>query len=460
MNRYILSKPISIFYKPEGDATGSSGDGDHIHEQEGDKKVHVSNDEGFAKFRERFTVKNNASVDKGGDPKNPPTAEQIDQARKDTERLAAERQADKEKNERIGKQVEEKKRAGGNIDRILESKRSAEKERDEYKARLEKYEKEEKPAIEGKIAELQSRIDSGELSASKEKEYTEKIAGLEAKMNEREESLVNENSTLRKRLAFYNLAEDDDFKREYVEPVAQAYTDAVEVLTQDRQKAALRNALAINRQILQTTDPSEIQKLTQERDEHLNAITDDLKGFSSTKFTEAITRYITHSKKHAQALQDHEATTSNLRQEAQKRADKAKAERIATWRKTYENTATEYKVELTAEEKKLAKELNLDPDSELSEADQIASKTVMGKSSMTEAIDIIHRGRVYPALKAKIAIMDKQLKDRDAIIAKLRGASTGDGDVSGNAGEGSGQKKNEKPSREDFHKRFSANRFS
>lgn len=449
MKRSILTNGIQFFLKPDG-GEGGGGDAEHLHEQE-DKTVVVDKSEKFAKFREKFTMKEKAPIEAG----EKPTQEQVDDARKQTERLAAEREEQRKQAEATGKKIEENKRAGSNVPKILEDKRATEKERDEYKSKVEKYEKEEKPAIEKKIADLEAKIAKG-VSEEKEAEYTNKITDLETKMKEREDTLVNENQGLRSRLAFYNLQEDPDFIEKYVAPVREHYAEAAEVLTTDRQRAALRQALAINGQVLRATDKEERSKLMLERDDALDAITQDLKGFPGQRFTAAITQYIKASQDHARAMQDHEATTNEIRQQAQQRSDRARADRLASWDKAYKVTKEEYKKEetLTPDEQKLAKELGIDVDGELQKADLIASKTVLGKSSMTDAIDMIHRGRVYSAQKARIQILEKQLADRDSVITKLRGAGT-EGGNRNTQGNGSGEKqKTEKPTREEWQKKF------
>lgn len=460
MKRFILTNGIQQFLKPEGGGGGSGGgESEHLHEQEhekageekGKEKAHVPESEGFAKFNERFSAKKNAPIAEGGKP----TPEQVEDARKQTERLAAEREAQRKQSQETGRKMEENKRAGSNVPKILDEKRQAEKDRDEYKAKLEKYEKEEKPAIEQKIKALEEQIEKG-VSSKKEAELTGKITELESTLKEREDSLVNENQGLRKRLAFYNLQEDDDFKEKYVRPVQEAYSEAVEVLTDDRQKAALRQALAINGQVLRARDPEEKSKLTRERDDFLNQVAEDLKGISSQRFVGAITRYITASQEHAKAMQDHEVTTAEIRQQAQQKADRARAERLASWDKTFKVTQQQYddETKLSPDEVKLAKELNLDVDSELTKANLIASQTVLGKSSMLDAIDMIHRGRVYSVQKVRIQILEKQLKDRDEVITKLRGAGTEGGNKTSEGG-GSGKKtENERPTRAEWQSKF------
>ena len=467
MKRYILTSGIQTFLKPDdgGGSGGSGGEGEHIHEQEGDEgkesqQVSVDKSERFAKFREQFSVSKNAPVDQGGKPGNKPSQEAVDQARADTERIARERAEQKRQAEQSGEKIRENtNRPGSNVPKNVEAKRKAELERDDFKTKVEKYEQTEKPAFEAKISELQAKIDEG-VSAKKEAELTGKITELETQMREKEDSLVNENQNLKKRLAFYNLAEDPDFKEKFEKPVVEAYNEAFETLSDDKQRGLLRQAIALNAQYLRSTDKAERAQIRNDRDSILTAVQEDLKGFAGQNFFGAMMRYIKGSEVHAQALQDHEATTHSIREKAQEQANKARAERLASWDKTFKVTAQQYDedAKFTDDEKTILKDLKLDVDNDLKAAELLASNVVIGKSKMEDAIDMIHKGRVYPAMKAKMKVLAKQIADRDAIIAKLRGSGPSGGDTSQNGGEGSGSRKPEKQSREEWQRQFSANR--
>ncbi len=166
--------------------------------------------------------------------------------------------------------------------------------------------------------------------------------------------------------------------------------------------------------------------------------------------------YIRHSQGHAAALRDHESTTTKLREDAQQQSNRAYVNRLETWDKAFRATADNYKdaCTLTKEEMQAAKDLGYDVDDELKKSELLASKTIVGQTGMNEAVDLIHKGRVYPALKAKNMILEKQLAERDALIKKLRGGGTGGGESHG----GAEKKPAEKQSREEWQKQFSANR--
>lgn len=462
MNKFILINGIKHLLAPDKGGSQGSGEGEHDDgEQKEDKTVAVSQDEKFAKFREQFTVKNKASVNQGGKPDNESTQEEIDQQRADNERIAKEREAQVKQSQETGKTIaeNERKKPGSNVPRIVEEKRKAELERDDFRTRVEKYEKEEKPALEAKIAELNQKIEEG-VSPKKEAEFQSKIVTLETQMKEKEDTLVNENQSLKKRLAFYNLSEDDDFKEKYVQPVVDAHKEAVMILTDNNQKMLLRQALAINAQYLRSRDDDERATLQNERDGLLSQIQGDLQGFAGQRFYGAMMNYVRLTEAHAQALQNHEVTSAKIREQVQERTNRDRADRLASWDKTFKVVSQQFDedTKFTDAEKAIMKDLGLDVDDELKASNLAASNVVIGKGGMETAIDVIHRGRVYPALKAKLKVLEKQIKDRDSIIVKLRGASPG-GETSVNEGEGSGKKADEKkPTREEWQKKFSANR--
>jgi hypothetical protein len=74
---------------------------------------------------------------------------------------------------------------------------------------------------------------------------------------------------------------------------------------------------------------------------------------------------------------------------------------------------------------------------------------------MLEAIDLIHKGRVHPALTAKNKALEKIVKDQADLIAKLRKGSTTGGESNGSD---TTPKTDQKPTRAEWQKKFSANR--
>lgn len=420
---YILTRSIQF------------ADDDHLKEQaheNGDEDKSKSGGGGTPDFEARkkahfakFGASQTAPTQVGGDINNPPNQEAVKQAKEQAEQRA---ELDKKRQEEA-----KNKRPGGNVPQILEGKRQAEAERDELKKKVEGYEK-EKPALEAKIKEFETKIAGGELSPAKVKEYEDKIVELETKQREREESLVNETSGLKKRLAFYDLANDPEFKERYEGPVVANHRIALEIIGDDKAKhAALHRALIANATALRAPNAAERGIAEKERNEIISSMLGDMDSFASGRFATAMTNYIETAKQHADALRNHEGTTAKMRAEAAERANASQAERLDTWGKTFDNVAKNYADDEKIEEAdvKAAKELGIDIETESKKMSLLAKKVITGQSNMMEAMDIVHRGRINIVLKAKIAVRDKQLADAQALIAKLRGGGTRGGEAGG-----------------------------
>jgi hypothetical protein len=103
---------------------------------------------------------------------------------------------------------------------------------------------------------------------------------------------------------------------------------------------------------------------------------------------------------------------------------------------TFKQTASEFADEdkLTDEEAKIAKELGFDPDKEKEKHSLLAEKVITGRSTMIEAMEVVHRGRTNPILKMRVAVLEKQLADSKALVEKMSKGGTGGGDSQGASG--------------------------
>lgn len=428
-------------------------------EQE-DKSSIIPEGEAAKSFFGKFSAKKNAPPDQGGDIQSEINQNRVEQITKENEQkkeLSDQDKADAEKvKQKIAQEqkdkAEGKKKPGSNVPELLEKKRLAEARVAELEPKI--------VGFETTIKELQAKIDSGDFSAKKEQEWQEKITTLEIQVAKDKETLVNENKKLLSRLTYHDLQEDPEFQKNYIAPVVTAYQEAVEIVGADEKTMQLINrAVMANSAALRAGTREEKIAAEKERDGILSGIVDDLGNFSGNRFAKAMTEYISNTQKHARALQEHEKTNEELRQQYKERQDREYASRMETWEKTYNVTEQNYVVDetLSTDELKIAKELGIDPDAELKESKQIAKGTLSGKVKVSEAIDIVHRGRVYPILQAKIAIRDKQLKEKDDLIAKLRGSGTKGGDANGT--DVVKEKDSEEKTTDNFLHRFRASRI-
>lgn len=419
------------FLAPDG---GGGDGGGEATEGEGDKPKNLQ------EFNERFSARAIAPTLTG----DKPTEDQIKQA---TTQVEEPKEGEKK--------VE--KKTGAFVPRLVEEKRAAEQKAQEAQARAEKYEKEEKPALETKIQELQSKIDSGELSPLREREYQQRVETLENTLNERETSLVNENKALKDRLSYHSVSESEEFQEEYVAPAVASHKAAVQIITGDQPKLqALHRALIANSASLNAKNEGDYNQAVSERDDLLSSITDGMNTFAAQRFTTAMGLYIQQTERHAKALGDHQNTGEALRKQNEQRRDTERNKILSNWGTQFTRTAEDFKDDevFTDDVAKKAKELGLDVDRELKESAVIAQKTIAGRASMNESVELVHRGRVYPALKAQIKTQSAIIKDLNATISKLRGAGTGNGEGTG----ASSATKSDKPTREEFNNRFSPNR--
>lgn len=449
----LFGSIFRILLSPDGDEGGGGDGGDGK-----ESKAHVPQSEAFKSFAAKFSHKSKAPVEQGGEPDSEANKQAAEQIKADQTRHASDNEERKKQSEEVKRQADEKRKAGSNIPKILEDKRAAEKERDELKTKLEEFEKTTKPALDKQISDLQSKIDSGDYSTKKEAEFQQRITELESKGKEERDTLVNENKEMRQRLSYFDLSEDPQFKREYVNPVIESFDQAVSVLGNDEKKGELlHRAIMANASALKAKDRAARERAERDRDQILSEIAESMPSFAGNRFVSSMNEYISRTYRHAEALSKHEETNKTLRAKATEVQNKAYADKLESWEKTYKIAGSAYSEDetLSDEEKKIAKEIGIDPESDLKKTSILASKTVVGQTKMEEAIDLIHKGRVYPALKAKLSVTQKQLEDAKKLIEKLRnGSNTNIGESAG----GERQEK-EKPTREDFHKRFSASRL-
>lgn len=421
-----------IFLNTDGDGTGN----DTVTTD--DTKGEIVDTPEFKSFREKYTarVKNPTLV--GGLP----TKEQFDAAggeKKEVVELTQEQKdAAAAEAERI-KQTQQKRGPGGNLPSILEGKRRAEAERDEFKTKAETVAA-EKATLETKIAELQTKIDSGKLTDAKEAELQTKITEMEERIQKGDESLVNENKRLKDKVSLYDLSENETFKQQFVEPVIEAYNEAFAALGANEQLQELMGrAINANSSALQAK--TQAARLTHEKDRAaiINQITSGMGEFEADAFKAGMHAYIRKSQAHAVAFQKYSETAEQIRTKEKEKQGQAYTKLIDTWGRAYDTNVAALKEEesLTKEEADLATELGLKVEDELKLHGVQGKKAVTGKATMAESAEIVSKGRLYPVLKAKIAVRDRQLADAQALIKKLRAGGTGGG--------GSSEQKKEEP---------------
>lgn len=343
---------------------------------------------------------------------------------------------------------------GGNLKSILEAKRKAEAEGAELRTKLDKFEKEEKPALEKKVSDLEAKIAEGGHSPAQLKALEDKLSTAEEKLAERETALVNENRGLRERLNFHDIQSDPDFQTSYVKPMSDSFGEATDPIKGDPAKMQLmRKALIANSAALGAPDAETRLAQEKERNAILSQISDSLDEFSRDQFVAGMNGYIRATKQHAAALVKHEETRQEIIKKRTESQTRQRTDIFSQWTKHNDTVATVFdaEAEIDDETAKIIKDLKLEPEKESKEASLTIKKIITGQAGMVESVEMLQRGRLYPVVKAKLAASEHKVKELEATIAKLRGTkATGDSKVA--KSETGGE------SREDFNSRFRASR--
>lgn len=429
-------KPLpQIYHMPEGaEGGGEGGEGKEGAEGQTTKPKNLQ------EFQARFAASKVAPT-LLGKPPIPPKEKETEGKEGEGEEIEGDEIEGDEKT-LVNETIEERsirlqqerirKRAGSNVPKILEDKHKAEAERDELKTKVADFEK-LKTENETKIADLQKKIDSGELSSAKEAEYTQKIEKLEAGIAEERDGLVKENERLKTRVSYFDLAEDDNFKKEFLEPAINAYAAAADAIGADEQaldlleRAAGANSAALNAR----TNEARLSA-QRARDEILTQIEEKLGGFTGKRFSAAVSEYIVRTQNHAKALENHSETAKVMREKLRKENTARYAKTLETWNQLYESSNVKFEEDATLsdEEKETAKELGLKYEDEYKQAGILGKKVANGQATPSESIEMIQKGKLYPVFKARIAVLESRLAAAQAVIKKQRGGGTGGGNDS------------------------------
>jgi hypothetical protein len=450
----ILSKSIINYLVPPDDGfdeqeheRDTSGNGTQVKEGSPDYEARKE------AFNKKFSAGVKAPPELGGAI----TPEQIEQARLAAERKGKTAEEQKLEAQEVAKGAAEKKGPGSNIPKIIDDKRAAEKERDELRAKLQEFETKVKPELDNKISELQKKIDSGDYTPAKEQEFQSKIEKLEAERDKKEQALVTENQSLKNTIAFYDIQQSEEFQKEYLDPVFQAHTEMVSAINGNpKAEKLLQQALQCNGMAIDAKNEADRRAAIQERGVALAAAIEEINDpILSEQLKSGFRDYIKAADAHKKALRNHVEPKAQAIKMAEQKKQEAYAQQIQVWKGTFESEKGLYAKdeELSPEDKKIALDIGIKLDSDIEKSESTALKVVLGKTDMSDAISMVHKGRVYPVLKAKIAIRDRRIADLEAVVAKLRGGGTGGGETT--TPPARRESEDGKPTnREEFHKKF------
>lgn len=419
---YGQVRPQFFFDIPDDDG-GGDGDGEEGKSRVGGKEqIHISKD--ARKFAERFRPP-------AGTPGIPVAKEPLVNENEPPAGETAEQKAAREKEQEERRaanptlEKRETKKPGANVPQILADKRKAEQALAEKEKAVEKYEKEEIPKLTNQIADLQKKIDSGQLSSSKEAEFETKIAALEKARADKEAELSGELETTRKRLAQLSLPDDPIYKEKYLKPLGESIESLQNIIGANVVlRGALNRAMIAQRSALEATSEEQLRDSEKERDDILDSMLEGMTGETQRRrMTAAFDKFVEASTAQAMAAADHERTSLEIRKESERRYAEGVKGLMMEWEGEYRTQAEEYNPDasLSAEEQKAAKDLGVEYDADANE--KLAIGAIRGDLKRPDVVKLIHRGRAYHGLKAKLAIAKSQLKEAQETVTKLRGAS-------------------------------------
>lgn len=347
--------------------------------------------------------------------------------------------------EQKGEQHREHKPPGSNVPKIIEDKRKAESERDEARVALGKYEKETVPALNKQIQELQAKVDSGKLSDAKEAEFQKKIDELEKTKADGDQKLREELEVTRKRLSVYDLANDPSYKEKYLRPLGESIETLRQIVGSNVQlSGALHRAMMAQKSSLQASSVEEKQAAEKERDEILENMLDGLGSVGQRRLNSAFDKYMEASEAQAYALADNERTSLEMRKDSERAMKDAVSQTMREWTTEFERQSPAYDDDLKIEGEVAEKVKELGITVDLEGETKFARGALEGKLQRADVVKLIHRGRAYAALNAKVKALEAINSGFKETIVKLRGSSPGGAGKSGEGGKVVDKGKNER----------------
>lgn len=311
----------------------------------------------------------------------------------------------------------------------------------------------EKDQLTQKINDLSTQL----ATAKTQKDIDAILAERDAKIQEREQTLnrlSEENKTLKSKVTLYDLTEDPEFVRDYIEPINRASEHLMELISGDETaNDKITQVAALNNGILSTQDPEKRRRLQDQRDTLIGEIAEGLVAFRRDDFLSNMRDLITLSKKRADAIADHAKTfekIQNARKDAQLEASRKIGEQ---WSGAFKEVSEEIEGQIKIPEKVQTYITTNGISLDTSRDEDIAQSSIRDGAKNYQPRDvakILKQGAVYGRLKAISEAQQKIIEEQDQTIAELRGASTkGSGGGGGNPKE-----KDEKEKSEAFFGRF------
>ena len=324
-----------------------------------------------------------------GEPheKEPPVnKEEVEKKARDATDRLQQRKEEVRAQEKEPKEDKTPGEKGGFVKKTIEEKRKAEAEREAALEELKNFKDVEVPKLNTQIEQLQKKIDSGELSSTREKEFQSRIDALEKEKKEGAEALSKELSQTRSKLALYDLREDPQFVETYVRPMAVSINKLSSLVDQDPQRAqVLEQALMANQHAITANNPHTKKVAEQQRDEMVDAILEGWPETTKRRFSTVFEDFINTSEAQAVALARHQETSQELRRKGVVQQQENSKQVLRVWRAEYDALEGQFKedLELPKEIRDRLKEIKYiyEPDEIQSEIETVLS----GRADIPEA---------------------------------------------------------------------------
>jgi hypothetical protein len=427
MLKHILTsgiKPVAIFHDPEDEGGTSPREGD---------KPHISKE--AREFGKRFapppSVLGQPPVT---DPNAPPKEEPKGETPEDKaarEKRETEAQQRREADPRNTSRQREPGQ-GSFVKKQIDRANAAEAERDQYKAKVEKFEAEELPKLTKQITELQAKIDSGSFSPAKEKEMADKIVSIEAERDKQIGQLKTDLESTRKRLQLYSISDDPVYKEKYLKPLGESIESLNNIAgTNQVLKGAMQRFMMAQRGVLAATTQEERQTLEQERDGILDNMLEGMTTVQQRRLTAASDKFLETSEAQAVAIADHETTALNIRKESEQRFKEATMQTVREWTNEWDRQGADYAEDLAIDQELQDKMAEIGEKIDAKAEEDFARGAIEGKLQKQDVVKLVRRGQAYGALKAKNKAQAAIIAGLRETVTKLQGAGTGGGSRSG-----------------------------
>jgi len=314
----------------------------------------------------------------------------------------------------------------GYIKSLKQTNEQLSKEAAELKAKVADYEK-----SKAEVEELRAKIDDSETKKQVDKLQKELELAIKEKQ-EREETLSNDLEELRKANAFLNLPADSIFKETYDAPILTGYNQIKMILGEDpNYLMEFEKAVAAYETSLRTGDQNERSRQREISKQTLNSIYENLSPMEQAKFNTTAYDVLGKVENRIQALQNWEVTKAQADEEKNRRTTMTKSQIGKRWQDalTQAKQSLQDSIKYPEEIAKIIASQKIDDDT--TEDEMIAEAALRENSNYApeQITRVLMQGASFKKAKAYSFALEKENSELKETIKKMRGSSTGDGNI-------------------------------